>query len=164
MQSNGTTSNSPSEWQTMPAIQSEVLIPSQLHVLHPAIEVGAVIVADRVVAEIVGRSVAEVVGDVALVSPSRTSLLAWLRRVLGRDTGIPGVDIAVGRGAVSIRLTILVTYGASIPQVVDSLRRYVTARVETLTGLRVRDVRVAVVGLAEPDDPPAPDRRAPAGE
>lgn len=161
MQMNGTEPNSPSDWQTAPTTRTESITPLQSPAPRKDADRGTVTVADRVVAEIVGRSVGEVVGVAALVPPARDPLLAWLRRMAGRDTGIPGVQVAVGRGEVVITLTIIVAYGASIPQVVDSLRRYVTARVETLTGLAVRDIRIEVAGLTDPDAVAAADRDDP---
>lgn len=161
MQTNGTVSDSPGDWQTAPPAPSTEEPTQPLRPARPpATDAGGTVtVADRVVEEIVGWSAREVVGVAALVPPSRDPVLAWLRRMTGRESGIPGVQVAVGRGDVAITLTIIVVYGASIPQVVDSLRRYVTARVETLTGLTVREVRIAVAGLTDPVAAASADQR-----
>ena len=118
---------------------------------------GVSTVADRVVAEIIERAVSEVTGVHALIPRPSDPLRALVRRLVGRDPGIPGIGVRVRNQTVAVSLSISVTYGASIPAVVDSLQRYVTARLETLTGLGVREVRITVSGLAFPaDSPPAP--------
>src|SRR5215211_5127172 len=90
----------------------------------PVDEGGAVTVSARVVADIVARAVGEVRGVHGLVPRGEDPLLAWLRRLAGRDGDVPGVAVRVGGREVRVGLAVAVAYGTSIPVVVDALRRY----------------------------------------
>lgn len=110
-------------------------------------------VADSVVAHIAAAAARDIPGVHALV-PERPSdpVLRLLRRLNGsRRVETPGVRVQVGRDDVLIRLSLAVQFGVSIPQVVDAVRANVTSRVQILTGLRVRGVKIEVVDLHFPE-------------
>jgi uncharacterized alkaline shock family protein YloU len=114
-----------------------------------ATSAGETVVADGVVAHVAATAARAVAGVHELV-PRRSGdpVLRLLRRVFGSNTTeIPGVTVKAGRRDVTIILTMTVEFGASIPQVVDTVRTAVTDRVQSLTGLAVREVTIEVVGL-----------------
>jgi uncharacterized alkaline shock family protein YloU len=62
----------------------------------------------------------------------------------GGGSQTQGVSVEVGQEETAIDLTLTVEYGKSIPQVSDAVRRNVANRVESLVGLRVTEVNIAV--------------------
>jgi uncharacterized alkaline shock family protein YloU len=53
-----------------------------------------------------------------------------------------------------VDLTMTIEYGQSIPQITDAARRNVINRVESLTGLRVTEVNIAVTDVQIPEERP----------
>ena len=114
---------------------------------------GQVVVADRVVATIVRHAAREIAGVHELVRQESKDIVVRFLQRLVRTTGqSPGVRVRVSGHDVTITLTLAVIYGVSIPEVVAAVRRAVVEQVESLTGLRVRDVTVEVVDVHLPPD------------
>lgn len=55
-----------------------------------------------------------------------------------------GVSVEVGEVEALINLNIIVDYGARIPQIAEGLRKNVSNRVQTLTGLTVKAINIEV--------------------
>jgi uncharacterized alkaline shock family protein YloU len=106
-------------------------------------------VADGVVAQVAAIAATEVAGVHALIERGeRNPVGRLLRRLAPARAGVPaGVTVRVGDDDVLIGLTMIVEYGASIPQVVGAVRSSVISRVQAMTGLPVRGVTIDVVGL-----------------
>ncbi len=66
-----------------------------------------------------------------------------------------GVSVEVGNEEAIVNLNIIVDYGARIPQVVEALRRNISDRLLTLTGLTARAVNVQVSDVYFPDAQPS---------
>jgi uncharacterized alkaline shock family protein YloU len=62
-----------------------------------------------------------------------------------------GISVEVGEVEAAIDATLTVAYGKSIPQVAEAVRRNVINRVESLVGLRVTEVNVAVNDVFFPE-------------
>jgi uncharacterized alkaline shock family protein YloU len=68
-----------------------------------------------------------------------------------------GVTVEVGEHEAIVNVNLIVDYGARIPQLVEALRKNVSDRLLTLTGLTVRAVNVEVSDVYfPPQQPPAP--------
>jgi uncharacterized alkaline shock family protein YloU len=63
-----------------------------------------------------------------------------------------GVSVEVGEREAAIDLTIVVSYGESIPRVSEEVRENVIRRVEGITGLSVIEVNISVNDLYFPGD------------
>lgn len=71
-------------------------------------------------------------------------------RVTGGGSRTRGVSVEVGQEEAAVDLTVNVLYGKPIAQVTEALRRNVVQRVESLTGLRVTEVNIAVNDVTFP--------------
>lgn len=63
-----------------------------------------------------------------------------------------GIRVARDGDEVDIDLNVHVRYGLEVPKVASRAQRVVREAVASMTGLRVRSVRVAVVGIDVPDE------------
>jgi uncharacterized alkaline shock family protein YloU len=117
---------------------------------------GITTVADAVVAKIAGIATREVTG---VYDMGKT-----FRRLLGRvtpgETITQGVAVEVGRKETAIDMVIVIEYGHSIPELAEQVRENVIARVESGTGLIVKEVNIEVDDLYIPSEgePPTESR------
>ncbi len=118
---------------------------------------GKTIIADSVVAKIAGLAAREVEGVHALISTGLGQAVVGLARAVtrqqSRDTGII-VEVGEREAAVDVRIT--ADYGVNLPAVSAAVRNNIISRVESMTGLIVKEVNVAVVDLYFPGEEPAP--------
>ena len=128
------------------------------HVTTLQLEKGKTIIADSVVAKIAGLAAREVEGVHALVSTGLGQTVVGLARAVtrqqSRDTGIL---VEVGEREAAVDVKISAEYGVNLPAVAAAVRNNVISRVESMTGLIVKEVNVAVVDLYFPgEEAPAP--------
>ncbi len=121
-------------------------------------EKGKITIADGVVAKIAGLAVREVPGVHALIASGKlqqavANLARTVTRQEGRDTGV-GVEVGEKEAAIDVRIS--VDYGVNIPAVAAGVRNNVISRVESMTGLIVKEVNVEVLDLFFPGEEPAP--------
>jgi uncharacterized alkaline shock family protein YloU len=124
-------------------------------------EKGKTIISDGVVAKIAGLAVKEVEGVHALVSRDLGQMVVGLARAVARqqnrDTGIL---VEVGEKEAAVDVKISAEYGVNLTAVAAAVRNNVIGRVESMTGLIVKEVNVAIVDLYFPEDEvEAPVRR-----
>lgn len=105
-------------------------LPAQL----PAVERGALRIADRVIAKIA----AQAAGEVLTGAPNAELVPGDVR---------PHATVSVRKDTARLRLSLELGYPADIGAVCGSVRRHVTGRVEALTGMRVPEVAVEVERL-----------------
>lgn len=98
---------------------------------------GSLRIADRVVAKIASRAARDALADAP-------------RAVHVPRGGEPVASVAVRRGGAHVRLSVELGYPNDIAAVAGALRRHVTDRVETLTGIPVPQVTVEVERLHSP--------------
>lgn len=114
---------------------------------------GKTIISDSVVAKIAGLAAREVEGVHALVSRNISQTVVGLARAAvrqqARDTGIQ-VEVGSREAVVDVRLS--ADYGVDIPAVAAAVRRNIISRVESMTGLIVKEVDVTVVDLYFPEE------------
>lgn len=104
---------------------------------------GAVQIADDVVAMIASLAATEVDGVSALVGNITNDLMAKV----GMKKLTKGVKVDVLDGAVSVDLAITIQYGHNIPQTSQAVQNKVKAAIENMTGLSVDDVNIRIAGV-----------------
>jgi uncharacterized alkaline shock family protein YloU len=119
-------------------------------------EIGAVRIANEVVAVVVGLAATEVPG----VSAMSGGLAGGIAERLGRKNLAKGVKVEVGEREAAVDLYLIVDYGVRIPDVAIQVQNSVKRAVETMTGLKVVEVNVHVQGVAFAKD----DETAAGGE
>jgi uncharacterized alkaline shock family protein YloU len=114
---------------------------------------GKTTIAGGVVAKIVGIAAREIEGVKDVVNIGAGASIAGLAtRVTGGGTRGQGVSVEVGEREAAASINIVVNYGVSIPQVAQAVRRNIIDRVETMTGLTMIAVDIAVSDLYFPEE------------
>ena len=113
---------------------------------------GQTIVHNQVVGKIAGLAVQEIDGVHRLVpyGPGQT-VSSFAKTITRSDMHELGVNVEVGQKESAVDVRVITTYGASIPAVADAVRRNVSERIESMTGLKVVEVNIDVVDLYFPD-------------
>jgi len=122
---------------------------------------GKTTIANGVVAKIVGIAAREIKGVKDVVNVGAGGTLSGLAtRVTRGDTRSQGVSVEVGEREAAASINIVAYYGVSIPQLADAIRRNIIDRVESMTGLSVVAVDIAVTDLYfEADEKEEPEPR-----
>jgi uncharacterized alkaline shock family protein YloU len=114
---------------------------------------GKTTIANGVVAKIVGIAAREIDGVKDVVGTGAGATISGLAtRVTRGDTRSQGVNVEVGEREAAASINIIAYYGVSIPQLADAIRRNIIDRVESMTGLSVVAVDIAVNDLYFEDD------------
>jgi uncharacterized alkaline shock family protein YloU len=122
---------------------------------------GKTIMADGVVAKIVGIAAREIEGVHDLSSSGPVSTISGLAsRVTGSDQRAQGVLVEVGEREVAVDLRMVVLYGVNIPQLADAVRSNISYRIAEITGLIVKEVNINVTDLFFPEESGQPSRVA----
>lgn len=111
---------------------------------------GAVNISDEVVAVIASMAANEVEGIAGMVS----GVAGGFAELLGMKNISKGVRCVRDGDTVSIDLSIIVKYGAKIPDISWKLQNKVKNDVEAMTGLIVKSVNLSVEGISVADDEP----------
>ena len=115
----------------------------QTYKIHDHKDVGEVHIADEVIAIIAGMAAVEVDGVKGMVGNTADDIV----ELLGRKNLSKGVDVSVEEGSVSLNLSLVVTYGASIVDVSKEVTDKVKSAIETMTGLEVAEVNINITGV-----------------
>ena len=118
-------------------------------------ERGVTTISNDVVAKLAGQACREVEG-VAAMGASFRRLLGRVRP--GSESLAQGVNVEVGKKEAAIDLVIIALYGYSIPAMAQEVRDNVIAKVESGTGLVVKEVNIEVDDLQFPEQQPASAR------
>lgn len=125
-------------------------------------EHGRTTIAESVVAKIASLAAQEVSGVDSLGGAISGALAGVVGRVRGSEHKTAGVGVEVGARQAAVDLTMKVRYPFPIHEVAESVRQNVTDRIESMTGLEVVEVNIAVTDLtfdSEGDgDGPVSDR------
>jgi uncharacterized alkaline shock family protein YloU len=114
---------------------------------------GKTTIANGVVAKIVGIAAREIDGVKDVVGIGAGATISGLAtRVTRGDTRSQGVSVEVGEREAAASINIIAYYGVSIPQLADAIRRNIIDRVESMTGLSVVAVDIAVIDLYFEED------------
>lgn len=107
-------------------------------------EYGTITITEDVITTIAGYAAIECIGIVAMASKKASDGFVEL---LGRENLKRGVRVSLEDTTADISLFIIVEYGVSIVAVSKTVIETVKYRVETLTGVSVRNVNVTVEGI-----------------
>jgi len=114
------------------------------HVTEVKGEMGAVRIANEVVAIVASLAAIEVPG----LSGMSGGVVGGIAERLGRKNLSRGVKVEVGERESAIDLYVIVDFGVRIPDVATQVQTSVKRAVETMTGLKVVEVNVHVQGVA----------------
>lgn len=103
-------------------------------------------ISDEVVAIIASMAASEVKG----VANMSGGLVGGISEILGKKT--KGVKVQVGEKETTIDISLIVEYGARIPDVAWEVQNKVKTQVECMTGLKVVSVNVIVQGVNFPKE------------
>ena len=112
-------------------------------------ERGKTRVSEEVVGKIAGLAVQEIKGVHALVPFGAGQTLSSIAQSLGATANRKdiGVNVEVGQVEAAVDVRIITEYGAAIPQVSEAIRTNIASRIETMTGLKVKEINIDVVDL-----------------
>lgn len=113
----------------------------------PGVANGEFEIGDTVIAKIAHMACREVEGVHALGGATSRALSSL--RVA--DTRTQGVTVDLRGDSVDVDVTLVVTYGRSIPEVAQACREQVRTRIEATTGLAVKTVNVVVSDIYFPE-------------
>jgi uncharacterized alkaline shock family protein YloU len=112
---------------------------------------GKTIIADGVVAKIAGVAAREIDGVHDLVAIS-SGIAGFAGRLNRTDQKVSGVSVEVGQREAAVDLNVTVDYGVSIPQVAAAVRQNIMERVQSMTGLVVKEVNINAADLYFPGE------------
>ena len=107
-------------------------------------ELGNIHISGEVLAAIAAAATLEVEGVNALSA----NLGSDLAELLGKKNLAKGIQVEMEEEKVKVELSILMEYGHTIPEVGKAVQDSVKNAVESMTGLEVAAVNVAVSGIA----------------
>ena len=118
------------------------------HVVYEKDEHGQIVIADEVVAIIANIAATKVKGVDSMYG-------GWSGEIISR-MGIrdlsKGVSISIEDGHVSVKLSLNVRYGYSIPDVSRNVQDKVASAIESMTGLSVLDVNIRIAGVVNAEN------------
>ncbi|MBO5178845.1 MAG: Asp23/Gls24 family envelope stress response protein [Clostridia bacterium] len=109
-------------------------------------EVNGIKISDEVVATIASMAASEVSG----VYNMSGGLVGGISEMLGKKT--KGIKVQVGEKETVIDISLIVEYGARIPDIAWEVQNKVKTQVESMTGLNVVAVNVHVQGVNLPKE------------
>lgn len=107
---------------------------------------GEVHIADEVIAVIAGIATMEVEG-VASMAGTAKDIQKEIISKLGMKVLSKGVGIKVEDGKVEADISVVLSYGKSIPEVTKAIQEKVSTEIENMTGMTVAAVNVDVVDV-----------------
>ena len=109
-------------------------------------ELGNIHISEEVLASIAAAAALEVEG----VSSLAGNLGGDIAELLGKKNQAKGVRIHVEDEKVSVELSVMMTYGNTIPEVGKAVQENVKSTMESVTGLEIAAVNVSVAGVVFP--------------
>lgn len=113
------------------------------YVLQEDDAIGAVQIADDVVAMIAGLAAREVDG----VSAMAGNMTGELMSKVGIKNMQKGVKVDILEKSVTVDLAVTVEYGYNIPATCQKVQAKVKTAIENMTGLHVSDVNIRIAGV-----------------
>src|SRR3712207_2075279 len=111
---------------------------------------GATIISDTVVSSIAGMAAQEVEGVHMGGGASRTAS-GVLGSLTGSESKTSGISVEVGRTETAIDLKMGIEYNKNILQTVEEVRRRRTDRVQSMTGLRIKELNATITDITFPE-------------
>jgi len=118
-------------------------------------QLGKTTISDEVVAQLVEIAAKEVQGIHSIAQQGIGEQIAGLtQRLSGKWQSGQGIAVEVGEREVAIDLRIIAHYGIKVSDLAVRLRQAIIERIESLLGLRVKEVNIQVSGLFFPENKP----------
>ena len=111
---------------------------------------GATTISDTVVSSIAGMAAQEVEGVHMGGGASRTAS-GVLGGLTGSESKTSGISVEVGRTETAIDLKMGIEYNKNILQTVEEVRRRITDRVQSMTGLRIKELNATITDITFPE-------------
>jgi len=111
-------------------------------------DLGAIKIANEVVAIIAGLAATEIEG----VAGMSGGIAGGIAELLGRKNLTKGVKVEAGEKEAAVDIFIVVNFGVRIPDVAIKIQESVKKAIERMTGLQVVEVNVHVQGVAFPQE------------
>jgi len=105
---------------------------------------GSIKIAEEAVASIVSLAAAQIKGVAAMSG----SMASGLTEKLGKKNLTKGVKVEITEQDVVVALNIFVEYGVKIPKLALEIQNEVRDTVQTMTGLKVKEVNIYVQGIS----------------
>ena len=109
---------------------------------------GTISFTNDVISTIVGLATVDIDG----VASMSGGIGDGIGEFVGRKNYSKGVKVEVGKDDVVIDMKIVVKYGFSIPEICKNIQQSVTKSVETMTGLKVKKLNIAIQGIVVEND------------
>ena len=109
-------------------------------------ELGNIHISEEVLAAIAAAAAMEVEG----VSSLAANLGRDIADLLGKKNLAKGVRVKMEDDKVEVELSVLMTYGHTIPEIGKAVQENVKAAIESMTGLDVAGINVNVAGVTFP--------------
>jgi uncharacterized alkaline shock family protein YloU len=113
-------------------------------------ERGVTTISDTVVSSLAGMAAQEVEGVHMGGGASRTAS-GVLGSITGSESKTSGISVEVGRTEVAIDLKMGIEYNKNILETVEEVRRKITDRLESTTGLRVKELNATITDITFPE-------------
>lgn len=113
-------------------------------------ERGATTISGTVVSSIAGIAAQEVEG-VHMGGGGSRATSGVIGSITGSESKTSGISVDVGRTEVAIDLKMGVEYNKNILQTVEEVRRRITEQVETMTGLRIKELNATITDITFPE-------------
>src|SRR5215210_5874066 len=113
-------------------------------------ERGATTISGTVVSTIAGLAAQEVEGVHMGGGASRTAG-GVLESLTGSESKTSGISVEVGRTETAIDLKMGIEYNKNILQAVEEVRRSITDRVQSMTGLRIKELNATITDITFPE-------------
>jgi uncharacterized alkaline shock family protein YloU len=111
---------------------------------------GATTISDTVVSTIAGIAAQEVEGVHMGGGASRTAG-GVLGSLTGSESKTSGISVEVGRTETAIDLKMGIEYNKNILQTVEEVRRRITDRLQSMTGLRIKELNATITDITFPE-------------
>jgi uncharacterized alkaline shock family protein YloU len=111
---------------------------------------GATTISDTVVSTIAGMAAQEVEGVHMGGGASRTAG-GVLGSLTGSENRTSGISVEVGSTETAIDLKMGIEYNKNILQTVEEVRRRITDRVQSMTGLRIKELNATITDITFPE-------------
>jgi uncharacterized alkaline shock family protein YloU len=111
---------------------------------------GTTIISDTVVSSLAGMAAREVEGVHMGGGAARTAG-GVLESLTGSESKTSGISVEVGRTETAIDLKMGIEYNRNILQTVEEVRRRITDRIQSMTGLRIKELNATITDITFPE-------------
>ena len=113
-------------------------------------ERGVTTISDTVVSSLAGMAAGEVEG-VHMGGGASRAAGGMLGSITGSENKTSGISVEIGRTEVAIDLKMGIEYNKNILQTVEEVRQRITERVESTTGLRIKELNATITDITFPE-------------